>query len=256
MTSEPRGRALGQRPRHVRRVTPEHVGQRVSVRRWAADPERGLVQADAVGRLVAWEPDDTLVVVDRDGGGTRLAATDVVSSRVVPEHPRMPPEPTDAGTRESPLLERIVRVLLVDDGHVLLRAPTDDGPRTAPGARLPRRGEPGAVLGALLQELLDDDPDATSAGDDRVAEIGDAVLERTTHRRVGSVWWETTEGWHLARLVATTRTVDPALAAWCGPEELTAAATDPVDLAERLARWRQQGTPSRPEPLDGREHDG
>jgi hypothetical protein len=236
VSSPPRPRTLGLKPRHVRRVAPEHVGQRVSLRRWVPDPDRGPVQSDTVGRLLAWEDDDTLVVVDRSGNGTRLAAGDVVSSRVVPEHPRLEPEPVDAGTRDRPLIEHVVRVLLLDaDDRVLLRAADDPPTWTAPGARVPARSEPTPVADALLRELL---PDALHHP------VGPAVLTRTALRRIGSAWWDVHEQWRWCPGAAGP--VEAPLA-WWRSDDLDGLTVDPDDLAERLADWVRHGPPSVPD---------
>lgn len=83
------------RPRYRQEVAPEHVGSRVSIRRWVTDPDRGPVPSDVVGRLITWSDDDHLEVRKRDGTLVSLDAADILASRVVPEHPRLPPEPHD-----------------------------------------------------------------------------------------------------------------------------------------------------------------
>jgi hypothetical protein len=242
MSTEPRPRALGLRPRHARRVAAGHVGRRVSVRRWVQDPDRGPVQADSVGRLVAWEDDDTLVLVDREGRGTRVPAADVLSSRVVPEHPRMEPEPTDAGTRERPLREEVVRILLAADDRLLLRGVDDHG-RTrwaAPGAVLPRRTEPAELVGRLRDQL----------GRPTADDAPHLVLTRSTRRRVGGTWWTTSEGWYLLRTDGPTGTeADPELA-WHHRRDLDDLHLDPADLAPRLAGWLRDGPPAHPDHLE------
>lgn len=86
------------RPRYVNRLTRDDVGRRVSIRRWVhADPDdpsgTDRSPSDIVGRLVGWSDDDVLTVVDRAGAPTRVPVADIVASRTVPEHPRLPPEP-------------------------------------------------------------------------------------------------------------------------------------------------------------------
>ena len=81
------------RARYVRRVTRGDVGARVSVRRWVDDGDEGRRPSDIVGRLTDWSEADVLTIVDREGRPTRVAAEDVLASRTVPEHPRLPPEP-------------------------------------------------------------------------------------------------------------------------------------------------------------------
>lgn len=81
------------RPRYVQRLTRDDVGSRVSIRRWVPDPERGVRPSDVVGRLVGWSDDDLLTVVTRAGDHLEVPLADVLASRVVPEHPKLPPEP-------------------------------------------------------------------------------------------------------------------------------------------------------------------
>jgi hypothetical protein len=238
VTPAPRSRTLGLTPRHVRRVTPEHVGQRVSIRRWVADPDRGPVQSDTVGRLVAWEDDDTLVVVDRAGNGTRLAAADVVSSRVVPEHPRLEPEPADAGTRERPLTEHVVRVLVLDaDDRVLLQAREGETTWRAPGARVAPRTEPADAATALLREVFDE-PAAVAPP------VGPVVLTRTRRQRIASTWWDVREEWHWCPGAS-----GPAAAplTWWRLDDLDGVTLDPDDLDARLPGWVRHGPPGTPD---------
>jgi hypothetical protein len=243
----PRPRTLGLGARHVRRVAAEHVGQRVSVRRWITDPRRGPVQGDAVGRLVAWTDEDLLVIVDREGGGVRVPADDIVSSRVVPEHPRLPAEPRDAGGRERPLREVAVRALLLDpQGGVLLRAPRPELPGWhAPGVLLGRRQEPADAVRTVAAELVDD----------AEVSVSGAVLRRTTLHRAASVWWRTEERWHVARLRDQAPHDEDAEVAWWAIARLRdeVPPTDPGDLAATLARWWQDGLPDRAVELGERE---
>jgi hypothetical protein len=261
-----RTRTVGLRARHARRVTPDHVGRRVSLRRWVDDPRRGPVQADVVGRLVTWSDRDLLVVVDREGEGTRVHAGDVVSSRVVPEHPRLPAEAQDAGTRERALREHVVRVLLRDPGRgVLLVAPREDrGPWHAPGTSLARRGDPAEAVRALVTELVGD-PDVR---------VGPPVLRRTTLHRDDGLWWRTEERWHLVDRAdpepaddatdgaddaddatdtadGATDGADAVETAWWTARRLLDASPplDPADLADRLAAWSHHGPPEEPEEL-------
>lgn len=75
-------------PRYRTEVTPDHVGQRVTIRHVVEDDGRE-VAADVVGYLRSWE-DDRLQVERRDGSITEVDATTVVASRVIP-HPPPPP---------------------------------------------------------------------------------------------------------------------------------------------------------------------
>ena len=71
------------RARHVHRVTPADVGERVSVRR-VLDREQREV-GDVIGPLLSY--DDGVLVVDGRDGRTRIAEQDVLASRVVPPPP-------------------------------------------------------------------------------------------------------------------------------------------------------------------------
>ena len=51
------------RARYARRVTPEHLGQRVSVRHLLDDPDRGPIPSDVVGRLVGADAEALLIVL-------------------------------------------------------------------------------------------------------------------------------------------------------------------------------------------------
>lgn len=79
------------RARYQHRLTRDDVGSRVSIRRWVEDEERGVRPSDVVGRLVAWD-DDVLTIRTRRAGEVTVAVADILSSRVVPEHPTLPPE--------------------------------------------------------------------------------------------------------------------------------------------------------------------
>ena len=79
------------RPRYRQHVTPDHVGSRVSVRRWVDDADRGPVPSDVVGRLIAWDG-GTLRIRRRDDTIVEVPEGDVLASRVIPEHPRYEPE--------------------------------------------------------------------------------------------------------------------------------------------------------------------
>jgi 8-oxo-dGTP pyrophosphatase MutT (NUDIX family) len=188
--SAPRPRP-GLRPRYVRRVTPAHVGERVSVRHHAADPDRGSVVSDVVGRLLAFD-DDVMMIVDRHEQLHVVDAGTVLASRVVPAHPRLPAEPTDLGTRDRPLARQAARVLLLDahDRVLLLSHLPGDGRRvwTAPGGGL-RPGE--QHLDAARRELHEE------LGLE--VEPGPWVWRRRVTFAFRGVWIDQDERWFLAR---------------------------------------------------------
>jgi hypothetical protein len=80
------------RARYRQRLTRDDVGDRVSIRRWVEDEERGARPADVVGRLVAWSDDDVLTVRTRRRGEVEVYVADILSSKVIPAHPTRPPE--------------------------------------------------------------------------------------------------------------------------------------------------------------------
>jgi hypothetical protein len=84
------------------RLTRDDVGQRVSIRRWVEDEERGGRPSDLVGRLVAWSDDDVLTVSTRRQGDVEVPLADVLASRAIPEHPVLPPEPGAAPAASEP----------------------------------------------------------------------------------------------------------------------------------------------------------
>ena len=237
-------RRIGLRARHARRVTPAHVGERVSVRRWADDPERGPVQRDVVGRLLACEG-GLLLIVDRRRRLHVVAEARILSSRVVPPHPRLEPEP-DLPTREEPLERDAARVLLLDaeDRVLLVSHVPDEGRRvwTAPGGGLePDEDHLAAARRELREELgLDLEP-------------GPWVWTRSATFAFRGVWLRQHERWHLARaeLDATTAPLVDAFtdeARWWTLEQLEA--TDevlaPRRLPEHLAALLTEGTPATP----------
>lgn len=236
----------GPRTRYVRRVTAEHVRQRVSVRRLIDDPERGPVPTDVVGRLLAFD-DDTLLIVDRAGRLHVLDAATVLASRVVPEHPRLPAEP-DVGTREQPLVRVASRVLLLDPGdRVLLIAHAPDAERrvwTAPGGGLEPGEDP--VVGARreVREELGITP-----------EIGPWIWRRRVTFDFRGVWIDQDERWFLARLDRPDALDDAPLddtgaieARWWSLDDLrtTEASIAPAALADHLATLLGDGPPDHP----------
>ena len=181
---------MGLRPRHVRRVTDEHVGERVSVRRWVDDPQRGPVQSDVVGRLLVHD-DDAMLIVDRRRQLHVVDPARVVSSRVVPPHPRMEDEP-HLPTRDDPLEREAARVLLLDerDRVLLISHLPGDGRRvwTAPGGGLqPDEDHLAAARRELAEELGAE------------LEPGPCVWTRSATFSFRGVWLRQHERWHLVR---------------------------------------------------------
>jgi 8-oxo-dGTP pyrophosphatase MutT (NUDIX family) len=237
----------GLRHRYVRRVTPDHTGERVSVRHLVADPARGPRPSDVVGRLLAFEG-DALLIVDRHGQLHVVDANSVVASRLVPPHPRLPAEPMDLGTEERPLVRQAARVLLLDErDRVLLVAHLPGAGRrvwTAPGGGLrPGEDHPTAARRELTEELgLELAP-------------GPWVWRRRVTFAFHGVWIDQDERWYLARAE-----LDPASAPlddhgtdearWWELGELidTDELLAPQAFPEHLRRLLTAGPPS--EPLD------
>lgn len=191
MTSTPGpSRRIGLRARHARRVTPDHVGERVSLRRWIDDPQRGPVQGDVVGRLLAHDS-EVLLIVDRRHHLHVVEDARVLSSRVVPPHPRMVDEP-DRPTRERPLERDAARVLLLDarDRVLLVSHLPGEGRRvwTAPGGGL----EPGEDHRAAARREADEELGLQ-------IEPGPCVWTRSVTFQFRGVWLRQHERWHLAR---------------------------------------------------------
>lgn len=244
MIHDPRPRPGGARPRYRREVTPDDIGQRVSIRYLVDDPERGPVPTDVVGRLVGHD-DEIVLVVDRDGQLAVVGVGAIVASRVVPPHPRLPPEP-DVGTEDRPLERDAARVLLLDpDDRVLLVAHVAKaGERvwTAPGGGL-RPGE--SHVGAARRELVEE------LGVE--LEPGPWVWWRDVTFPFRGVWLRQRERWYLTRgeADATAAPLDDAgtdEARWWRLEELRAA-TDPLAparLADHLERLLVDGPPDAP----------
>lgn len=239
---------IGLTARHARRVTPDHVGERVSLRRWVDDPERGPVQSDVVGRLLAHDG-EVLVLVDRRHQLHVVADARVLSSRVVPPHPRLEDEP-HVGTREAPLEREAARVLLLDrDDRVLLVAHLPEPGHTvwtAPGGGLqPGEDHEIAARRELHEEL------------GLALDLGPWVWTRAVTFAFRGVWLHQRERWYLARGEldpgdAPLDDVGVEEACWWSLEQLRAAdvATGPRRLAEALATLLAEGPPDTPMELE------
>lgn len=238
----PRRLRLG--ARHVRRVTPDQVGERVSLRRWIDDPARGPVQSDVVGRLLAHD-DEVLLLVDRRHQLHVVDASRIVSSRVVPPHPRMEDEP-HVGTRDAPLEREAARVLLLDaDDRVLLVAHAPEPGRTvwtAPGGGLePGEDHETAAHREVTEEL------------GLAVDLGPWVWSRAVTFAFRGIWLHQLERWYLAR-----GELDPAgsplddvavdEARWFSVEDLrtSGVSTGPGRLAEELETLLRTGPPEIP----------
>lgn len=231
--------------RYARRVTPDDIGQRVSVRHLLDDPERGPIPSDVVGRLVGADA-DTMLIVDRDGQLTVLDPDLVLSSRVIPPHPRLPAEP-EVGTRDVPLVREAARVLLLDlQDRVLLVAHAPDTTRrvwTAPGGGL-HRGE--SPLDAAHRELEEE------IGID--VEVGPWVWSRRVTFPFRGCWIDQSERWFLARTEHADADAAPlddpgaVTARWWSVAALTETDAElaPAALGHHLAVLLAEGPPTDP----------
>lgn len=77
------------RARYVVRITPDDVGQRVSVRAWledAAEAAGGPTHTDAIGTLESWQ-DGVLAIRRKDGTLTTIDEASLVAGKLVPPAP-------------------------------------------------------------------------------------------------------------------------------------------------------------------------
>jgi ADP-ribose pyrophosphatase YjhB (NUDIX family) len=235
----------GLRAHYVRRVTAEHVGQRVSIRHLVDDPDRGALPSDVVGRLVGGD-DDTLLVVDRAGQLHVVDSRRVLASRTVPAHPRLEPEP-EVGTPTAPLPRDAARVLLLDDrDQVLLVAHAPDATRrvwTAPGGGLqPGESHEHAAARELTEEIGIE------------VALGPWIWSRRVTFAFRGCWIDQSERWYLARTRGADAEAAPlddlgALSArWWTTAELedTEAELAPSALPRHLAALLSDGPPDPP----------
>jgi 8-oxo-dGTP pyrophosphatase MutT (NUDIX family) len=241
----PAGRRL--QARAVHRVTPDDVGQRVSIRHGVA-PDAGTDASvtDVVGRLLGYA-DGVLALVDREGQLALVAEDAIVASRTVPPHPRLPAEPEDLGTAQRPLERDAARVLLLDDRDRALlvahRAAPDRTVWTAPGGGV-RPGED--HLAAATREL------AEELGLD--AQVGPWVWSRRVGFVYAGVHLLQAERWFLTRVPSYDEVAapldDPGLvgARWWTLDQLrtTSEIVAPGAIAEHLAALLRDGPPDPP----------
>lgn len=75
------------RIRYENRLTRDDVGQRVVVRRWVTDEERGPVPSDVLGELAAWSDGGVLRIRRRDGEVVEVHEADILAAKIVPPPP-------------------------------------------------------------------------------------------------------------------------------------------------------------------------
>jgi 8-oxo-dGTP pyrophosphatase MutT (NUDIX family) len=234
----------GSRARYRLEVTPEHLGERVSLRSLVDDGD-GPRPTDRVGRLLSFERDG-IIIADRKGHLHIIDPLLLVASRLVPAHPRLAPEPSGRDP-EDPIERAAARVVLLDpdDRMLLIAHLPGDGRRiwTAPGGG------------------LDADEDHRTAAARELAEevgiappLGPWVWSRSAVFAFRGIWLRQHERWFSARSApldaATLPLADLATegARWWALEEL--AVTDevlaPRALADHLATLLRDGPPDEP----------
>jgi 8-oxo-dGTP pyrophosphatase MutT (NUDIX family) len=245
--AEPPGQGRRLQARAVHRVTPDDVGQRVSIRHLAVTGAGDEHQAtDVVGRLLGYEA-GVLALVDRDGQLALVDETAIVASRVVPPHPRRPPEPEDVGTAAQPLERDAARVLLLDErDRTLLVAHRATPARTvwtAPGGGVrPGEDHRAAATRELTEEL------------GLHADVGRWIWRRRVAFTYAGVHLVQSERWFLARVTtydeAAAPLDDPGLlsARWWTLDELrtTSEVLAPAAIAHHLGHLLRAGPPEEP----------
>jgi len=172
------------RIRYRNDVTADHIGQRVSVR----STDAAGTPRDVVGRLLAIDA-EVLLIVDRAARLHVISRPQVIASKVVPAHPRLPAEP-DVGGRDAPLERDAARLVVIQASQVLLIAHhprPDETVWTAPGGGLNDAEDPRR---AAERELLEETGVALSAGS--------LVMRRTATFPFRGVWITQHEQWFLA----------------------------------------------------------
>jgi 8-oxo-dGTP pyrophosphatase MutT (NUDIX family) len=235
----------GLRARYVHRVTPDDIGERVSVRHLAGATEEDPRPSDVVGRLIGHDG-EVLLIVDRHTQLHVVPDAEVVSSKVVPPHPRRAPEPM-VGSENEPLVREAARVALLDrEDHILLIAHAPEPGRwvwTSPGGGLrPDEDHHQAAVRELSEELGLDVP------------VGPWVWRRRVTFEFRGVWIDQDERWFLAR----TERWDPSdaplddhgidEARWFSVDELRTGEVElaPAALADHLDVLLRDGPPDTP----------
>jgi 8-oxo-dGTP pyrophosphatase MutT (NUDIX family) len=233
------------RAHYVHRVVPDDVGERVSVRHVTDATEEDPRPSDVVGRLIGHDG-EVLLLVDRHGQLHVVADADVVSSKVVPPHPRRPPEPM-VGTEDEPLVREAARVVLLDDDDRILLVAHAPAPGrwvwTAPGGGLrPGEDHHQAAVREMSEELGLDVP------------VGPWVWRRRVTFGFRGIWIDQAERWFLAR-TGRWDPVDAPLddhgideARWFSVDQLRAGevALAPAALADHLELLLREGLPDTP----------
>ncbi len=70
--------------RYRNRLTRDHIGSRVVVRRWVEDDDRGLVPSDVLGILERWGNDGVLAVRNRHGDLVEVHERHILAAKTVP----------------------------------------------------------------------------------------------------------------------------------------------------------------------------
>lgn len=81
------------KPRFVNRLTRDDVGDRVVVRRWVEDDERGMIPSDVLGYLEDWSDDGVLSIRQKDDTLVAVDERDILAAKTIP------PPPTRPGSR-------------------------------------------------------------------------------------------------------------------------------------------------------------
>ncbi len=233
------------RAQYVHRVTDRDIGERVSVRHLTDATEEDPRPSDVVGRLIGHDG-EVLLIIDRREQLHVVPSTEVLSSKVIPPHPRREPEPM-VGGEDTPLVRHAARVLLLDgDGRALLIAHVPAPGQwvwTAPGGGLqPDEDHRAAAERELSEELGIDVP------------VGPWIWSRRATFTFRGVWIDQAERWFLAR----TDRWDPAEAPlddhgidearWFTSDQLRAAGLEvaPSALADHLDVLLRDGPPDQP----------